>query len=836
MDTSWLNKFSEVAGRLAGICRKSRELLKQSPENEVEASELAKAKVAEAEKLYTVLKNALTKYWDSVMPWEGISAREGAQSVAEIQDRLLEFLTYTQKNKETAQVSFYLADAARVLLDWMKASKDPYDHVWADRLAYLFFSAHGSRDFHRTNYLAYLLAAMKALDSISTKKCSVTWKDAFRTLVSRFETVVNGLKDPDSKDFWAGIAVHYKLKISTDDAELAKLFAASRVAFSKNQSSPKHLQRYAWSVYDCIHQAVRLSKWKLVESFGVEGRRVLGYFGKIKRDETPEGNEKTDALLERAKVALESAVALTERFLSGEEEARQWFEKGEIAKEIATYKEGLVRNPASHALRVGLLEAYLRAGQVQFASSLLSDEMVTVEPLVRITSLIINRVKPSKEILAFYLDYTKRFGEKLVPIIREKADVANGLYRSALSLILRYKVSVVQDYPFVLDVFRALDECKFDWPPKYSYRTISGCIGNLLLRSGQPEAARPYLKKAVRQNANSPRTWLNYGESYAKDSDEAAQCFCRALRLVADDVALTYIIRCHMKDYFEATNQMSRAMYEQKQIDKLSGRLIVKLPEDSSESSSLTLSEEKAEEWQDTPEAVVSNDDIYAQLASRAEELVFDETIDVRGVVVGVLRNRLRVWHEAIDPDVEGTLAYVPREGDSKAVRGMPITLKLMQHSKRPIVVSWSRRPEGKPWDVYPLQDGVVTHVDYNRGFWRIALSGGVSVLVGQARVASVKAFKAGDFVCVCAVKTANEVEILEVKPRDPAAELPAFVRRVEGECVKAKQAHFGRIGEVFVPERLCGNSSSGTRMAVFAVETDDFRKRTRNWLAVAQA
>ena len=53
---------------------------------------------------------------------------------------------------------------------------------------------------------------------------------------------------------------------------------------------------------------------------------------------------------------------------------------------------------------------------------------------------------------------------------------------------------------------------------------------------------------------------------------------------------------------------------------------------------------------------------------------------------------------------------------------------------------------------------------------------------------------------------------------------------------MKSKQSRFGRIDDVFVPERLCKDVPSGTQMAVFAVEVEDHRKKKKGGLAFAPA
>ena len=80
---------------------------------------------------------------------------------------------------------------------------------------------------------------------------------------------------------------------------------------------------------------------------------------------------------------------------------------------------------------------------------------------------------------------------------------------------------------------------------------------------------------------------------------------------------------------------------------------------------------------------------------------------------------------------------------------------------------------------------------------------------MSKACLPSIENFKVGEIVSVCVVKRGNEHEIMNVEPRSFTMELPMFVRRVTGECIKEKLSRFGRIGEVFVPERLCEKSFS---------------------------
>jgi hypothetical protein len=237
-----------------------------------------------------------------------------------------------------------------------------------------------------------------------------------------------------------------------------------------------------------------------------------------------------------------------------------------------------------------------------------------------------------------------------------------------------------------------------------------------------------------------------------------------------------------------------------------------------------------------TPAPVPSNEDVYAKLSASAGEFLSTGTTDVRGVIVSVLKSNVRVWCESPNEEGRGFFTYVARGGITDLVRGTPVWVSLNQFRNTKVVASWSIRTDGVPWDIYPIEVGVVTKVDFNRGFWHIVLGCDVELSVGADRVPSVVGIPVGAFVQVRKVETAGVPEILAVSPVKAPLAMPTFVRRVEGVCVKSKQSRFGRIDDVFVPERLCKDVPSGTQMAVFAVEVEDHRKKKKGWLAFAPA
>lgn len=798
-----LNSFFEEAKQLKLLCWKLHCANEKCEDVQLEGEVL--------EKMYETFKTVFSQDWEFVKPWEMIRKREGSKVVQEIQSRFLTFLTSKKSNG-----IIYFDYAAKKFLDWMIQKSedshkdvDVYKAIWAERLAYLFITAYEENDVHRKVYLKYLFAAIKVIykSLLLTVNLSgeedTTWDNMCRTLVGRFDTVVKRLSESKDKDYWTGNLIRYKLKFSTDDAELAKSFANSRMKFNKNPESFKELKSYAWVLYDCINQVIHLSKRNLVEGFRLEGENVLRHFEK-NNFEDPSKN------------MLQKALTSADAFLSGVYEARQWLNKGELSKAIATYKEILVRNPKNIEARVGLIELMLKGFNCEIeGKDLFVDELLTPKILCRFTKAISASPFYVSSAL-FYLWYVEKFGKNLKKFVYQEPAIARALYTASSEL----KDAQLKKYSFVVDLFRDLVKMDFKYP---NGTTAEYELAHLLLDDGQLEEARVYFRKNLIQHLTWSSAWTNYGKTYAKDSIDAAKCFCRAISLISKmdlikNPLMAWSSHFALYNYFVATKQDQCVLHEKKILDKLS------------EFESLLRKGIKFN-TNEYFNLVLSNAEVYKQLSLLADDLLEADVVKKRGVIVGILAEKLRVWHEG-----ECEFTYIPRNNIINVSVGLPITLQFFVCEEKLYFNSWTLRPDGVFWDIYPRKAGVITYIDYDRGFWRIALEAGLTVQVSKACLPSIENFKVGEIVSVCVVKRGNEHEIMNVEPRSFTMELPMFVRRVTGECIKEKLSRFGRIGEVFVPERLCEKLPSGTLMTVLAVEVKDFRRQTNNWLAFAQA
>jgi tetratricopeptide (TPR) repeat protein len=851
MTISWVDEFSSEIARIGKERFKQNSVLPKKASLPLEFLEtletFEEGGREEFLRARTILKQGLKGYWEKTDPWQSIAVADGVEAVSRMKSILLKVLTGTRKDNHV-----YMNFVMRDLLEWMSRHGDSFEALWSERLAFLFFEAHGDGDRQRKSYVTNLFYAVKAVSKIKwdfrrDKSAVHLWQLYLKSLVTRFENVVGGFSDPAQSIKWEPIVVHYKLEVSDDDDELAKLFLASKAAYNKDPSSSENLRQYAWVVHDCIKRAIGLANIKLVETFTTEGKRIQPQFEKIPlRRYWPleqAGERATDAM--KASIARErngdetvvkaigTILEKAELFLSGEGEASQWMKKGDLPKAIAAYKEGLERDANNREARIGLIELYLRNADVASASNLLIDGLVTVEFVKRLTKVIRSAFFSWKSCFfkqaEFYLTCVEKLGDDLATLASTNFSVAECLYHCALAKKYLSGEVLVLSHQLVITVFEDLFKRGVKWPKER--QTVAGCLGRLLLASGRIDEARPYIKETLVSNPESPIAWTDYGRTFGKESIDAAKCFCRAICCPSAKASLTLTAHELLGEYFETTGQMPRALREYNTCDAIRRRNGWR-PHSRSLGIYLTnlMNDTK------TPAPVPSNEDVYAKLSASAGEFLSTGTTDVRGVIVSVLKSNVRVWCESPNEEGRGFFTYVARGGITDLVRGTPVWVSLNQFRNTKVVASWSIRTDGVPWDIYPIEVGVVTKVDFNRGFWHIVLGCDVELSVGADRVPSVVGIPVGAFVQVRKVETAGVPEILAVSPVKAPLAMPTFVRRVEGVCVKSKQSRFGRIDDVFVPERLCKDVPSGTQMAVFAVEVEDHRKKKKGWLAFAPA
>lgn len=857
MTISWVDEFFSEIARIGKERFKQKSVLPKKASLPLEFLETLKTLEEGGREEFlrarTILKQGFGVFWEKTDPWQSIAAACGTDAVTQIKSVLLKTLTGTRKDKKV-----YMNFVMRDLLEWMSRYGDSFEALWSERLAFLFFEAHGDGDRQRKSYVTNLFYAVKAVSKIKwdfrrDKSAVHMWQLYLRSLVTRFETMVGGFSDPAQSVKWEPIVVHYKLEVSDDDDELAKLFLASRVAYDKDPSSSENLRQYAWVVHDCIKRAIGLANIKLVETFTTEGKRIQPQFKKIPlRRYWPveqAGERATDAM--KASIARErngdetvvkaigAILGKAERFLSGEGEASQWMKKGDIPKAIAAYKEGLERDENNREARIGLIELYLRNADVASASNLLIEGLVTVEFVKRLTKVIRSAFFSWKsgffKQAEFYLTCVEKLGNDLANLASTNLSVAECLYHCALAKKYSSGESLVLSHQLAITVFEELFKRGVKWPKER--QTVAGCLGRLLLASGRIDEARPYVKETLLCNPDSPVAWIDYGKTFGKNSIDAAKCFCRAICCPSAKAGLTVAAHELLGEYYEATSQLPRALREYEVSDKIrSKNNWQRKSRDFALLLKYLLEGKKSGEGERVPDPVESNAEEYARLSASAGELLSSGTSEVRGVVVSMLKNSVRIWHEPTSKGGRGAFIYAARGTAEDMARGTPVWVSLNIFVDKETVASWSVRTDGSTWDVYPTKVGVVTKVDFNRGFWRIVVGDGVELSVGADRVPSVAGIPVGAFVKVRMVETAGKQDVLSVQTCETLLELPSFVRHVDGVCIKTKQTHFGRIGDVFVPERLCKDVSSGTQMAVFAVEVEDYRKKKKGWLAFAPA
>ena len=144
----------------------------------------------------TILKQGLGVFWEKTDPWQSIAVADGTEAVTQIKSAFLKALTGTRKDDHV-----YMNFVMRDFLEWMSRYGDSFEALWSERLAFLFFEAHGDGDRQRKSYVTNLFYAVKAVSKIKwdfrrDKSAVHMWQLYLRPLVTRFETVVGGFSDP----------------------------------------------------------------------------------------------------------------------------------------------------------------------------------------------------------------------------------------------------------------------------------------------------------------------------------------------------------------------------------------------------------------------------------------------------------------------------------------------------------------------------------------------------------------------------------------------------------------------------------------------------------------
>lgn len=793
----------------------------------------------QVQKLRDELFADFRSYWESPTPWDDISSNKGLYNLKALKDKYLLRLSDSKYRK---------------FLFSLSNDSDVYYVFWAERLLCLYYETGEVDNVFKKKYVWNIFYSIKSILKMRRGRqindsISMSWTKALKKLIARFENVVLSFADPALQKKWHPYVVHYKVNECNDDSDLDQLFLTYRAEYNKNFSSRDNLVRYAWVVVDCINRAIKLLNKKLVEVFAAEGKELQERLNNGNRffvenekninqdlivDESP--NMGKDISINNQ---LHYALIKADNFLSGEGEASSWLMIGEVEKAISTYKELLDENPNNQKGKINLIRLYFHIGDIVNAEKLLEDNIITEELIIKLAREVVSSYYDVKKSCGkkfyelkrrfslqakFYLGCVNKYGKNIKLLALEKFNVVESLYLCALAM---QSDSLANEFSVVLDIFKYLVDINYKWEGKH--KTTNSAYGHLLLKAGLLEDARQYLKEDVINNLNSVYAWVSYGKSFEKTSIDAAKCFCRAILCSEANEFLKILAHDLLGNFFEETQQLSRAAREYAIADEIRKKYKLNLKYE------LRMIASKFLGLSILPNPIDSNDDVYRTLSSSASDLISCDTVKVCGVIVGIQAKRLRVWYEGVDGVVPSGFAYVLANSSEKVIVGMPIYV-LINHCVKSTAISWSKRESGILWDIYPKTIGVVTKVDYNRRFWSITIDDNIEISVGEDCIPSVSKVPVGSFVNVCVVNSAGVSQILDVSINDSLTTLPPFVEKINGVLIKEKQSRFGKIGNTFVPERLCREIPSGTQMEVLAVKVTDHKKKKISRLAFTLA
>jgi len=295
-----------------------------------------------------------------------------------------------------------------------------------------------------------------------------------------------------------------------------------------------------------------------------------------------------------------------------------------------------------------------------------------------------------------------------------------------------------EDIPWVLGFVEANysrypDE---EWFPFY--------YGKLLIKADRLDDARNVLLPIVRAKKTESWAWHSLADTYSDDfSAQRKACLCRALLCKTEDRFLGNI-RLNLADMLVKEEAHEAAKYEYESVIGVKQEKGYKIP---TELTAITQND-----WYINSDAAEDNTSLYMEFAPNADQLLTESLPWWDGVVTHRQKGRdgkpdrlfLGFMHS-------GVLEEAPvREKDYPAITGVavgqPVLLKWDRMGDRNAIVTVGER-EGEPWDIIPVQNAVIAHVNNKKGVSKAVFDTRSFCLIHHDRFPGIEGVEQGSFV-----------------------------------------------------------------------------------------
>ena len=736
--------------------------------------------------------------------------------------------------------------------------------IWAQRCAKILFDQ-GTKDEEALVRYAYAyLNSVKAIREM-IKRSSV-WKDSaarsqWENVASQtaheFSAVVKEMGNAEIRKEWWKYVRHYLVTLSGGEEDLAAIFTEMRNARARGDVSEESTKDYAWVLHDCLRQAVdKFKNRKLVELFLSEIKALP------LKDLPSQKPSDIGALLPKD-------IGLGIAFLDGTLDVRSQLKGRNVAQAIALLSQKVREQPENLVLRLELIEHcvangdfvtpfesvnyFLSPGHIIIGSDTEKvggcdarhEVSVKTEKLILAVTKYVSRF-PRDNAKSFYSTETGRrvpnwklFKEGMsgayVSFVNEfikdhlddgdrqmSVDAQGRQYKSLSERIceclFRCVVNGVdkEKRPLIEKNVWALDFVKSELALSKGWKCNGDMmIARMALLSGDVAAARSGFEKCIAKKPQDAECWYWFGMTYAKENDDFARCMCKSISLNSKGFCASEAHE-RLAEYFSANGRKPEQLRELQKAESLKREIGL-----GSRVSGQVLRVELFDGIQPAREDEAE----CTRLSVEADSLVAFERKELQAVIVSFKRgsDSVRVYMSDV---AHGVFVNASASGLGSVYAGMPI-VAVMTAANATEPLKLMHRAQGKDWDVFEANVGIVMAVDKNYGFMKMALDDGLIADVDERRFPIVAKARIGELFLVRYEIRNGRVNIYHCCEALDSVPMPGFVRYSTGPLVRNNpHCEFGYVDDVFVPGELCHDLPEGTEVTVGAVKVPARRRQ----------
>lgn len=746
--------------------------------------------------------------------------------------------------------------------------------IWAQRFAKILFGQ-GIRDERALVKYAYAyLNSIKAIKAIlgrikrdRSRKDSAErsqWENVASQTAHEFSAVVKEMGDAVARKEWAKYVRHYLVDLSGSEEDLAAVFAEMRNARARGDVSGESTIDYAWVLHDCLRQAVdKFKNRKLVELFLSEIKALP------LKDFPSEKPSDIGTLLPKD---IRKGVS----FLDGTLEVRMQMKERNVSQAIALLSQKIRNQPENMALKVELIEYcvahgdfvtpfesvrnFLTPGNIIIDTNAGDEEPCDIkdgaalksEKLISAVTKYVLKFPRDKSTLFYssekgrripnwkvfkeglsgaYVNFANDFiKDHLTDDDRQMITGAQGqqykslgervcecLFRCVVNGVDKEKRPLIEKNGWVLDFVKSELSLSKGWK----------CNGDMMvarmeLLAGDVDAARSGFETCIAKKPQDAESWYWFGMTYAKANDDFARCMCKSISLNSKGFCASEAHE-RLAEYFAANGRKPEQLRELQKAESLKREIGLETRV-SGQVLGMELFDEILPAQEDEAE--------FTRLSEEADSLVAFEQRELQAVVVSLKRGSGCVRVYIADAN-RGTFVNASSSGLGCVHAGMPV-VAVMTAANAVEPLKLMHRAQGKDWDVFGANVGIVIAVDRNYGFVKIALDDGLIADVDERRFPIVaKARIGGLFLVRYEIRNGN-VKVYHCCEAPDSVAMPGFVRYSTGTLVRPNShCEFGYVDDVYVPGELCHDLLEGTEVTVGSVKVPARRRQKAERQAV---